>query len=133
MKWFFIFLLTVTSQAKHYLAYEQFAVEMGYHKINFQCQERECDVLSFYKGNLMGKRSMKKDIVSGIRANFFANYLKIKPSAEKKCPEGEALTFKYYRNYAEKELLRCFDKEDYYSIEFQNSFSKVYKSIPPAK
>lgn len=127
-----LFTLSLGAQAKHYKLYEQFSATMGFYKLNFQCQDTKCVVMSFYKGTLYGKTMMKKDIFNGVRSNLFANFLKIEEKKEK-CKKGQGISIKYYRNYGEKDLFRCFDKEDYFSMEFQKSFTKVYKSIPPPK
>ena len=68
--------------------------------------------MTFFKGTLYGKAKMKKNIFEGVRSNLFANFLKMEKT-KKKCKKGQAVTIKYYRNYGEKELSRCFKKDDY--------------------
>lgn len=125
-------LLSLAAYSKHYKLYEQIAVTMGYYKINFQCEETKCVVQTYSKGTLMGRTYMKKEIEDGIRSNLFANFLKIEEKKEE-CPKGQGIYIRYFRNYGEKDLFRCFDKDDYFSQEFQKSFTTVYKSVPPPK
>jgi hypothetical protein len=124
-------LFSTLAYGKRVKMYEQISVHMGFYKLNMQCNTKKCDVLSFYKGNLMGKAKMTKSIVDGIRSNLLTNFLKIE-KATGKCP-GQGILIKYYRNYTENELYRCYKKKDYYSQEFQDSFTKVYKAVPPPK